>query len=245
MSNNEEIIKSLAKLERSSKIAFPLGLLAFVAITSMLYVSAQELKNKRLQIAQADKELDNKRAAVKGLEETLKGLKKGCLQGLSDTQARLLELDKKVEEVSATKTPSEQTERLLNVREEIAVADAALMRAKEEVNKHQKASTGYAIMNIDIFYCEKKQATSQPLAQAILAKKNTNDVGRWRVRFLPESVNQRPGYQISGSEIRFTPPDETTAAKALLNQLSAIGVRASLRETSYPTPGYISAFICQ
>lgn len=106
-------------------------------------------------------------------------------------------------------------------------------------------ATAFGAFNIDFFYCEKKQATSEPLARAALGLRGAADGGRWRVRALPESVNQQPGYGIAASEIRFTPPDETPVAKALAQALAGQGVQAALHETAYPTPGYVSVFICQ
>lgn len=106
-------------------------------------------------------------------------------------------------------------------------------------------SAGFGAFNIDFFYCDRKRATSEPLARAALDLRATGGTGRWRVRALPESVNQQPGYGISESEIRFTPPDETAAANALAKALSGKGIHAALHETSYPTPGYVSVFVCQ
>lgn len=106
-------------------------------------------------------------------------------------------------------------------------------------------SASFGSFNVDFFYCEKKRATSEPLARAALGLRSGGETGRWRVRALPESVNQQPGYGISTSEIRFTPPAETTVANALSQALATKGIQAVLHETSYPTPGYVSVFVCQ
>ncbi|HEX3233174.1 MAG TPA: hypothetical protein VHR41_03180 [Gemmatimonadales bacterium] len=107
------------------------------------------------------------------------------------------------------------------------------------------AAAGLGGYNVDFFFCERKRATSEPIARAALNIKGKGDTGRWRVRLLPESINQQPGYGIAGNEIRFTPPDERPAAEALAAALSKSNVQARLRETLYPTPHYISAFVCQ
>lgn len=99
--------------------------------------------------------------------------------------------------------------------------------------------------NVDIFFCEEKRVTSELVAKAALNLKSEDDTGRWRVRLLPESINQQPGYGITGNEIRFTPPEERPIAQALATSLSTIGVQIQLRETAYPTPNYVSVFICQ
>lgn len=103
----------------------------------------------------------------------------------------------------------------------------------------------FGTYNVDLFFCEKKKATSEPLARAALDVKTKGDTGRWRVRALPESINQQPGYGIVTNEVRFTPPEERPVADALVAALSAKGMKFELHETTYPTPGYVSVFICQ
>jgi hypothetical protein len=99
--------------------------------------------------------------------------------------------------------------------------------------------------NIDIFFCESKRATSEPIARTALELKPAAGKGRWRVRALPESINQQPGYGVVESEIRYTPPDEKPIANSFAKLLSSKDIKFKFRETSYPTPGYISAFVCQ
>lgn len=103
----------------------------------------------------------------------------------------------------------------------------------------------FAAYNVDWFYCETRKATSQPIAVAAKQLQPPGDSGRWRVRALPESINQQPGYGITTSEIRFTPPEERPAAEALARALAGQGVAVRLNETAYPTPGYVSVFLCQ
>ena len=107
------------------------------------------------------------------------------------------------------------------------------------------ATSGFGAFNIDFFYCEKKKLTSEPVARKALSLKQASDTGRWRVRALPESINQQVGYGISENLIRFTPPDERPVADALKTRLSSQSVSVRFQEISYPTPRYISVFICQ
>jgi hypothetical protein len=99
--------------------------------------------------------------------------------------------------------------------------------------------------NIDFFFCESRRSTSEPLARAALNSKGKNDSGRWRVRLLPESVNQQPGYGITGNQIRYTPPGEKPIADAIAHSFASNGVQFAFHETSYSTPGYVSVFFCQ
>ena len=111
--------------------------------------------------------------------------------------------------------------------------------------KNNEVRSAVGSYNVDFFYCEKKQSTSEPLARSARALKTTMDTGHWRVRALPESINQQPGYSIQTNVIRFTPPDERPVADALAKALAAKGVKVQFQEISYPTPNYVSVFICQ
>ena len=54
-------------------------------------------------------------------------------------------------------------------------------------------------MDIDVFYCAAKQASSEPLARKLVQLQQPGETGRWRLRFLPDSVNQQPGYGITAN----------------------------------------------
>lgn len=108
-----------------------------------------------------------------------------------------------------------------------------------------KNGIGTGQFNVDLFFCESKRATSEPIVKAALSLKGKTDLGRWRVRLLPESINQQPGYGIGNNEVRFTPPEERGIAEALANALRAKGLDIKYHEIAYPTPNYVSVFICQ
>lgn len=105
--------------------------------------------------------------------------------------------------------------------------------------------TAIASMDVDVFYCASKQSTSELIAKSIIALKQPGESGRWRLRLLPESVNQQPGYGITSNEIRYNTPDETDAAKVLAERIANVGHKVSLRESQQLTKWYISVFICQ
>ncbi|NYG34855.1 hypothetical protein HZU83_02510 [Sphaerotilus montanus] len=106
-------------------------------------------------------------------------------------------------------------------------------------------STAVGSMDVDVFYCAARQATSEPVARSVLALRQSGESGRWRLRFLPDSVNQQPGYGITSNEIRYNVPDETEAAKLLAERIGKTGLKMALRESQQPTRWYISVFICQ
>jgi hypothetical protein len=103
----------------------------------------------------------------------------------------------------------------------------------------------FGAFNVDFFYCENKKATSESIARAAMGLKSASDTGRWRLRSLPESINQQPGYQIDSNVVRFNPPDERDVAEAIAQGLKTLSVPVRFEETSYSTPGYVSVFICQ
>lgn len=132
-----------------------------------------------------------------------------------------------------------------NFYEEDAVLKEQITKAAIAPVKSETTSKGVGAYNVDVFYCEAKRATSEPLARSVLQLRGKGDTGRWRVRLLPSEINAQPGYAISTNQIRFTPPEERQAAEAISRGLSAKGMRFELHETSYPTPNYVSVFICQ
>jgi hypothetical protein len=107
------------------------------------------------------------------------------------------------------------------------------------------ASSALNSLSVDFFYCELKRGTSEPIALAARSARPPGSKGTWRARLLPESINQQPSYQITSSVIRYNPPAERAAAQELARSLAERQVAARLQETDYPTPGYVSVFICQ
>jgi hypothetical protein len=105
--------------------------------------------------------------------------------------------------------------------------------------------SGLASLNVDVFYCDERKATSQPVATVARGVEVGADSGRWRLRSLPESINQRPGYQISSNVLRFNAPDERDAAEELARRLKAKSISVELRESISRTPNYLAVFICQ
>jgi len=123
--------------------------------------------------------------------------------------------------------------------------EAEVPQASAQPQPGAAQASGVGNFNVDFFYCESKKATSEPIVRNALSLKTSSDTGRWRARALPESINQQPGYGISSNVVRFTPPEERPVAEALAKLLETKGVNVAFQEISYPTPGYVSVFICQ
>ena len=101
------------------------------------------------------------------------------------------------------------------------------------------------VYNVDIFYCESKRQTSEPLARKAVALKSSGFTGRWRLRILPTSINEGSGYRVSSNQIRFSVPAEQAFANRLISALVGIGINVSPVAAETPTPNYVSFFICE
>ena len=114
----------------------------------------------------------------------------------------------------------------------------------------EKSAARWSNYDFDIFWCEgmANSAQYQARAEAISAFKTADPQasGRWRARPLPSGVNARPGYQVSGVEIRTSSSDEAPLAEALKKQIEARfpATRVDLRQTTQNTPWYLSVFVC-
>jgi hypothetical protein len=239
MAHDVDVLASLAKLERSSRLAIPLSLVAFVAIAAMLILSARELTSTRQKIDAADIELEQKRAEVVRVREEANRV-------VIVTQDRLQAADTKIENASKNSSKPEQVANLQAAREDLAVADASLAGAKVKISalpSSAQAVTRYGAMSVDIFYCETEGNRAKELAERVAGLKGSS-VGRWRVRTLPAALNATEGYRVTTNVIRYN-PDELVVARSLLDDAKSQGsVDFRLQEISYPTPGYISAFVC-
>ncbi len=103
--------------------------------------------------------------------------------------------------------------------------------------------------DFDVFYCDGLPDTEllQRQANEVAGLKgvDASASGRWRVRPLPVSVNQRAGYQVKGNEIRYSSADEKVLADELQQLMQKrLGVHVVTRLSSQQTPWYLSVFLC-
>lgn len=129
-------------------------------------------------------------------------------------------------------------------REEAALSTRTVAPAAAPA-RPSAAATSLGSYDIDIFYCADRRSSSEPVARRLAALKQADESGRWRVRALPETVNQQPGYGVRSNEIRYNVPDEAAQAKIILERLQASGIQAALRATAQQTAWYLSVFVCQ
>lgn len=239
MSSTEEALITISKLQRSSRVAIPLSLAAILSIVGMLWLSGSELAERRAEIAAANSELDQKRQELEKVKQETSRL-------LAQTEERLSKADQQIEAASRTQTTQEREITLATARQELAFADAVLNTTRTGIvgtARGPDTALRFGTINIDIFYCQATSSVTKPLADTV-ARLKENELGRWRVRPLSETVNASPGYRVSDNVIRHN-EDELSIARNLADDAKAkLGVHFRLQQVSYSTPGYLSAFIC-
>lgn len=239
MATNQEVLDSLAKLQRSSKLAIPFALIAFIAIMGMLALSGRELSERRQEIADANSEITRKR-------DELQKLRDEASKVVSEAEARVRAADQQIEAAVSSGSNQDRAVSLQSARQELAIADASLAKAKANVVQSKGLSDSvprFGTLNLDIFYCESNASTAKPQAERVVSLRG-NSVGRWRVRSLSETVNASEGYRIADNVIRFNPDEATVARNLATDARVKLNIEFRLHEIGYRTPGYLSAFIC-
>ena len=99
----------------------------------------------------------------------------------------------------------------------------------------------------DIFWCEKSGDKAKRLATQIVNEMQRQSAkGRLRVRLLPEKVNARAGYGVSGFEIHRNQNElkQAEALQTLGNKILGSKGKFEIGLTSQSTSYYLSAFLC-
>jgi hypothetical protein len=261
-------LDSIAKV-----LAIPTTLIALVAAWKALPVDA-EIKELQVQTQKLDIELRSAEGRLKEAESLLKETEAGRKLSFDLYQEVRRTLDKKdrtpkeeealrvliealavdpfryrLLDVLAVSASSPETKQLAfessTFFKEEASISALIQSATKELRLPQSHAKGIGDIDVDVFYCASKIATSEPTAKKILELQQPNEEGRWRLRLLPESINKQSGYGISSNQIRYNPPYETEAAKSLLSRMEQSGYKAELRQSQQSTEWYVSVFICE
>ncbi|WP_075186215.1 hypothetical protein [Teredinibacter haidensis] len=112
------------------------------------------------------------------------------------------------------------------------------------------ASYKWADWDFDIFWCASSGQAAMDQASLIGAQLAAEGAkGRIRIRELPDSINARSGYQVTGYSIRANSEEKEVAqALGLLSEqaLAKAGVNRTfqIRSSTQKTPWYVSAFVC-
>ncbi|MGM8227741.1 hypothetical protein ACSV5M_14240 [Cellvibrio sp. ARAG 10.3] len=227
MENNNELLQRIHKLERSSRMAIPFGIIGVLGILAALYFSARALQDARAELAVA--------------EQTL-----AQIQGDIDlAQSKLDALNKTLADLSERGSPLGNAD-IGTALSQLATIDSSLAVATAKVSQSTYRATGsrYGAMSVDIFYCADAGPKNRALAQDIMALNEGKVAGRWRVRELSAATNATQGYRLTVDTVRFN-ADEREVAQALQEDAQKItGSEIRLQQIKYPTPGYISLFLC-
>ena len=129
------------------------------------------------------------------------------------------------------------------------IAQESTFKAEERVVRAESREkpANWADWDFDLFWCERSGNAAQAQAEKIKNQLEAEGAkGRIRVRLLPDSLNDRPGYQHAGYVIRYNTGEESQSS-----QLKSLGDRvvgptgAFVASISYQaTPWYLSAFLC-
>ncbi len=227
MENNNELLQRIHKLERSSHMAIPFGIIGMIGILAALFFSTRALEQAREELAMTEQALSQTQ------------------QEIDRAQAKLDTLNKTLADISEKGAPLGNAE-IGSALTQLATIDSSLAVATAKVAQSQSRSMDnrYGAMSIDIFYCADADPNNQRLAREIMSLREGNSAGRWRVRELSAAANATKGYGLTTDIIRFN-ADERTIAQALQEDAQNItGIDIRLQQIKYPTPGYISLFLC-
>jgi hypothetical protein len=129
------------------------------------------------------------------------------------------------------------------------IAQESAFKADERVVRAEprEKPANWADWDFDLFWCERSGSAAQAQAEKIKKQLEAEGAkGRIRVRLLPDSINDRAGYQHAGYVIRYNAGEEAQS-----NQLKALGdsvlgpAGTFVASLSYQaTPWYLSAFLC-
>ena len=131
----------------------------------------------------------------------------------------------------------------------VLAAESQFSAAQSLVERPVHGMTGTPSgLVFDVFWCEGLGAEGEGRATAFASQIRERFGGTARVRMLPRSINLRPGYWVSGNEIRYDADEEPLAnrLKELLDPKLPSGGPFTTRRVSSAnrTPNYLSIFLC-
>ena len=139
-------------------------------------------------------------------------------------------------------------EKVLKEEQKFNRESAAVQQAAPKPAPAPSATRGLSWhdWDVDIFWCERSGQPAGESANAIAGELTKQGAkGRIRARMLPDSINAKPGYRVSGYAIR---RDANEAAQADALKGLAEGVVASSQfeivTSNQATRWYLSAFVC-
>ncbi len=170
-----------------------------------------------------------------------------------------------LQQLSITQTGAEKAQTIALAAQAGTIADAADAKVTQltqnaalaagTLTTQPELKVSWSNYDFDIFYCQYRtdlDATALQSANAVkaLRRLDPNASGRWRVRPLSPEQNATPGFRISDAIIRVSAKDELTLAQqmqTIIKQrrtLDAASDSVRIQAINYPTPYYLSVFVC-
>lgn len=240
---NAEVIAALAKLEQSSRRVLPFGLIALLCLGGAIYLAGRELSALQTRVATADIELHS-------VIERAQAASESARQAELKIQQSQQELKKLTEEVGARKpaalpAANKASQDLIS---QLASVDRTLKEANLSARQAQirppVSAPRYGLMRVDVFYCGTGSDANFDRANRVFALREGNSNSRWRVRQLAPELNATPGYSIHNDVIRFNPDEKDIAERLQADIQKRIDRPIAMQQIAYPTPEYISVFLC-
>jgi hypothetical protein len=135
-------------------------------------------------------------------------------------------------------------------KEELAVTSPTIAQQTNASTESQSITTdgSWGEWDFDIFWCASSGVEAENISSKIVyALENAGAKGRIRSRILPETVNQRSGYQVKGFQIGRS-ENEIEMANKLKEFVTSLpgleNITVKEKTTSQKTAWYISMFIC-
>jgi len=132
--------------------------------------------------------------------------------------------------------------------EDLYQLQTAQVTARPPQNLAPATGTTWGNWDFDLFYCEGSRLGQEKAETVLVMLKSDGAAGRIRVRLLPESVNQRSGYGVSGYQIRANANqrEQEIAGKLKAMADTTLNPPASFKitKTTQETKWYVSAFFC-
>lgn len=103
-----------------------------------------------------------------------------------------------------------------------------------------------ATLNVDVFWCAGSDEPARYQAQTLLKNRQPKWQGRWQLRELSASDNARPGYRVSGYQVRVSSVAEAAVGEELRTWMEKTldALVATVPAERSATPNYVSLFVC-
>lgn len=243
----QSIALDIEKLKRQSQSTIPVAVLGLILVVGGLVYSVVQLNSVRSDIADRRKELADVDLLLKAKTVQLAQAQKRLDDGAAQLSSLGREVDGLSQRIATAAAATSQAQK--NAALDAAVVQAqdlnAAISTASAAAATEAAAARYGNYRVDLFYCADRAARNKPLAeQARALGQGGATQGKWQVRALSEKANASPGYGIRSDVIRFESDEKAMAAKLREDVAKLTQVSLSAQQIGYHTQNYISVFFC-